>query len=349
MNYLDNYILSFFDLNKTTTVSQLFHLFNGKRTPSMFYLIETRKWHHGFLLTSELTRGRINQIVEKLKNNNKLKEIDKGYLLTEEGQENFQLYFESHYYPQKLKDFSNATIRLNFWNRFQLYTQIFSELSYNNSKYIPIIKDPSHQENVRQLFQSAHNNREKLAKQWINEQVFIFKNLANDTANALANQLTGHKIIGKTRTQISFSQEMTQMEVSFYLLDAIEELLDVIDKYKEKLPLNREILKVLKNEMNLGLSASTFQTYDLIRKNYSLQQIANYRSIKINTVKEHVLEIAFVLNDFTYNNFVPEAIYQKLHKAFSTREGYNFKQALGDFEQLEFMHFRLVELERLRS
>lgn len=347
--YLNRYISSFFDMEKITSVSQIAHVFNGKRTPSMFYLIEARNWHHGFLLSNRLTKEVIQELVNELVKDHQIIEKDKGFVLTEQGQKNLRAYFDVHYYPQKIKGFSNALIRSSFWERFQLFTQVFSEFTYENSKYIPIVKDPNHQENVRQLFQSVQSNREHLLKQWINEQVFLFKNLPSEQANALANQLTGHNIIGKTRAQISTSHQMTQMEVSFYLMDAVEELIRIIRTNEDKLPLNKQILNILKNEKYLGLSESTYKSYELIKQGNSLEQVAHLRSIKVNTVREHVLEMAFILSEFPYKHFVPKDLYKKLHDAFSKHDEYSFKEALNEFEQLEFMHFRLVELERLRS
>lgn len=347
--YLNHYILSYFNTERKTTVSQIAHVFNGKRTPSMFYLIEIRNWHHGFLLSNRLTREVIQELVKKLAIDHQITEKDKGYVLTGKGQKSLRTYFETRYFPKQIKGFSNASIRSNFWNRFQLFTQVFSEFTYENSNYIPIVKDPIHQENVRQLFQSVGSNREHLLKQWIEEQVFLFKNLPTEQGNVLANQLTGHGIIGKTRGQISSSRKMTQMEVSFYLMDAIEELILIIRTNPDKLPLNIRILDILEVEMYLGLSASTYHSYELIKQGNSLEQVAYLRSIKVNTVREHVLELAFVLSEFPYKHFVPEILYNNLHDAFSKDENYSFKDALSEFKSLEFMHYRLVELERLRS
>lgn len=336
-------------MERSTSVSQITHVFNGKRTPSMFYLIEVRNWHHGFQLSDRMTKEVIQELVKELAGEHQIIEKGKGYVLTKKGKGNLLTYFKTRYFPKKIKGFSNASIRAKFWDRFQLFTQVFSELIYENSSYIPIVKDPIHQENVRQLFQSIGSNREILLNRWIDEHVFLFKNLNVEQANMLANQLTGHSIIGKTRAQLSSNHDMTRMEASFYLMDAIEELILIILKNADILTLNKQILDILKQEMYLGLSASTYHTYELIKQGNSLKQVAHLRSIKENTVREHVLELAFVLDEFAYKQFVPEKLYLGLHNAFIENKRYSFRDALDEFESLEFMHYRLVELERLRS
>ena len=59
--------------------------------------------------------------------------------------------------------------------------------------------------------------------------------------------------------------------------------------------------------------------------------------------------MSFVLYDFPYPAFVPETLYQDLNRAFEKNEDYSYKEAKNDFENLEFIYYRLVELERMRT
>jgi len=158
--YLEHYILSYFSLDRITRLSQIIHVFNGKRTPSMFYLIEKNKWHHGFLLDYPVDEQKISGVIQSLMNNQWIIEEDKGYLLTTSGQEVCKDYFDRHFYPDSIKSITYTLARKPFWNRLQLFTQVFSELSYENNKYIPVIKHPYHQENVRLLFSQFGEEKE---------------------------------------------------------------------------------------------------------------------------------------------------------------------------------------------
>lgn len=346
--YLQFYILSYFDLEKVITDAQIIHVFHAKRTPSMFYLIEMNRWHHGFSLTNKMTRKQLLRNIRYLVDHSYLLEKGKGFVLTEKGGQNCKEYFNNHYYPQKIKKFMNANVRIPFWNRYQLFTQVFSEYSYQNTKYVPIVKHPHHQENVRQLFHQFNLNKEQLLKYWYTEQRLLFEQMDEQLADVLVNQLTGHGFIGKTRAQLAIHYQMTSWEFVFYFMDAMEEFLQLIQKNKEELPLSREILKILHQETCVGLSASTFKTYKLLKKGFSLSEIAIQRSIKENTVREHILEMAFVFEKFPYQSFIPSDIYESLHKGFKEIENFNYQYAMSEISQLEFMHYRLVELERMR-
>ncbi len=343
------YILSYFNQERPVTTSQLLHVFQGKRTPSMFYMMEANQWHHGFSYNTSITRQDLQQTLQLLLQKQYLQEEKKGYLLTNKGAEECHLYFETHYYPQNIKTFTYTNVRLPFWNQLQLFTQVFSEFSYHNTQYVPVIKHPYYQENIRLLFQGQKDKKETLLKQWSGEQQFLFERLEEKQANVLANLLTGHHILGETKAQIAEKLQMELLAFDFYLQDILETVITLVQKNSSPLVLLNMILKQLHLATNLGLSASTKDTYQLLKKGYTIPKIANVRSIKENTVREHILEMAFVFNNFPYQSFVPTPIYQYLNKRFEEEENYHYRQAMQEKETLEFMHYRLVELERMRQ
>lgn len=348
-NYFYNYILSFIRIDKITRTSQILHVLRGKRTPSMFYLTEINHWHHGFLARQRMERAELKAIINSFIENQLVEKKEKGYLLTEAGKEKVATYFDNHYFPNQITCFSNLSLRDSFWERLQLYTQVFSEYSYENTKYIPAIKDPLHQENVRQLFQAANDKIGIVFDQWVKEQEVLFAQFEEEKADILFNFLTGHKRIGKTRVQLAKEQGMEIEEFNFYLRDLLEELIEKIKSHRKELPLFYKVLKQTNAEVFLGLSQSTYQSYQLLQQGANIQQIANRRYIKENTVKEHILEMAFILDTFPVQYFVPTKIYKYLNEQFDSQKEYSFKQAVTSDETLEFYQYRLVELERMRS
>lgn len=348
-DYFTNYLLSFFSLDRELRLPQVLHVLRGKRTPSMYYLTEINKWHHGFSLAKNMQTEKVEQVFDGLLESNLISRSGDGYMLTAAGQEALTRYFSGHYFPARIQSFANINLRRPFWERMQLYTQVFSEFSYKNSQYIPIVKHPLHQENVRQLFQAAGDNREAVFSQWKNEQYFLFERMPEKEANTVANFLTGHNVIGMTRKQMADFHQMTDTEFHFYLMDTMELMIETIKQLKENLPLIHEILQQLNRETNFGLAASTFQTYLLLRNGKSIEEISIQRNIKPNTVKEHLLEIAFTLDDFDYNAFIPAGIYMGLKSDFSKQANLSYKEARERWEELEFYQYRLVELERLRE
>lgn len=348
-NYFTHYILSYFNLNKVTTVSQIIHVLKGKRTASMFFLTEVNNWHHGFAIQKRMTREELKEIMNYLFQKQLLIKKDKGYLLSATGKETLDKYFDKHYFPKRIKSFSNLSLRSPFWDRMQLFTQVFSEHSYQNTQYVPIVKDPMHQESVRLVYQAADGNIDFFLKQWVKEQEFIFEQIDKQKADILVNFLTGYGRVGKTRGQLAKKLEMQIDEFDFYLRDLLEELIETIKENRKKLPLIYKVLEQTNEEVFLGLSQSTYQSYQLFQQGATTQQIAKRRYIKENTVKEHLLEIAFILEKFPVLHFVPAEMYEYLNEQFDSQEEYSFQQAVTANETLEFYQYRLVELERMRS
>lgn len=347
MLYLDYYLLSFFDAKKATSNAQLLHVFQGKRTPSMFYITEINNWHHAFAQFKFVSVEEIEKIIQQLLHKKWLAKEGKGYVITQTGLDAREEYFSTHYFP-KVDRFANLNIRKSFWDRLQLFVQSFSEMSHHNKQYSPVIKHPQHQENVRLLFQQFATQRDQLLNMWIAEQEFIFNRLDASRADVLAAQLTGNQKIGETKSQIQGQLEMESLEYSFYHQDTIEDVLNVVQNHPNELVILSAIIHQLHIETNHGLSTSTHISYELLKNGLDISRIANRRQLKENTIREHILEMAFILPNFSIAHFIPKDVYAKLNNAFDRNEKYTYKDAREELLELEFMHYRLVELERMR-
>lgn len=346
--YFNYYLLSYFDSKKIVKSSQILHTLRGKKTPSMYYLVEKNQWHHGFSLEKGIKESDLISIIRLALRKKILIEKDKGFLLTSKGEKYLSDFFKNHYYPKRVKQFKNIEIYKVLWEQLQLFTQVFSEYSYQNNNYTPIIKNPLAQEKVKKFFKLANKNLGFSLLEWMKEQKFIFNYLEKEKANVLTNFLTGHKQIGKTRKQLANQLKMLDYEFKFYLRDLIEEVIEVIKIHSRNLPLLISILDQINKDYFFSMSKSTYETYEMLYKGESIQKISSYRNIKESTVKEHILEIAFILEEFPIRKYIPEMIYVSLHNNFSNRSDYLFKEAQLKIEGLEFYHYRLFELERMR-
>ncbi|MDN6731780.1 MAG: helix-turn-helix domain-containing protein, partial [Atopostipes suicloacalis] len=204
-------------------------------------------------------------------------------------------------------------------------------------------KNPYHQEKIRQLFRQAKGSL--MLSQWIDEQLFVFNHLETKKADILANLLTGHKKNGRTRKQIAEHLGMSAYEFNFYLRDMIQEIIEIVRE--NELTIMASVLKQTEEENFFSMSKSTYESYKMFKKGKVIPEIASDREIKENTVKEHLLEIAFIIKRFPINKFVPENIHSYLTKEFIENENYIYKDIPAE-KEIEFYHYRLVEIERMR-
>jgi len=348
-DYFFYFILSLFKENSGTNSGQIENVLRGRKTPTILYLTEKNKWFPAYNLFPKVERNDIDKCIEILHTNGWIKYIDKKFNLTINGRSVLRDYFKNHAYPSSIDKISSRKIRKNFFEKYQFLTQIFSEMKYNNKQYSPISKSPKLQIWVKHFLKkvsSKINHKSLIEDVWIEENIKIFSKLSESSSYLLSKLLTGHKVLGYTFNQLIRDNNWSRLEFYILLQNAIEELMKVI--HLEEVVVLNEVLNSAQKDNYYGLSKSAFQTAVYIGQNYPIQTIASKRGLKSNTIKEHILEISFIQKDFDFRVYIPDTIYYQLNRLFEERE-LAYKEANQILDGLEFMHFRLVELERLRN
>ncbi|MEC6747467.1 helix-turn-helix domain-containing protein [Marinilactibacillus sp. XAAS-LB27] len=345
--YFLYFLLSFFNNHYPSKSSQLIHVFHGRRTPSILFKVENEQLFPAFGLFKELKKEHLEHYLQKLCSKNLLQgSEEEGYLLTSLGYKSLTQYFENKKYPEAIRSLENATLRNSFYLQIQLVSQIFSEKRYDNKKYSPSIKEPSDQESVKAWLSKQKKPMDQLALQWATELYDLLLTFAKEEASMIVGKLTGHDIIGKTNRQLAESLEMESVELNVRLSNTFEQLI-IQARASEGLLLN-DFVTYLDQRTYFGLSKSTYDTYLMVNEGYSVEQISEVRQLKLNTIREHILEIYLVHPDFNFQPYIPADQYERLKMAFEQNPKYSYKQAKQDYEDLMFMWFRLVEIERIR-
>lgn len=347
--YFLHYLLSLFNQQRPLKVAQLIHVFHGRRTPSILYFIEIQQLFTPFELLPKLKREQLEKWFAVMQKNKWIIEKENGFVQTDFGKRMVESYFQNHYYPDNITSLQYSKARNAFWERFQLLTQVFSEKRFENMQYVPIIKHPSHQEGVRVWLSKQNEEKQKaiVMDQWIKETFSLFESLPEEVANMFAMQLSGHGRIGKTKQQTSSLINKEPYEFLLFFENALEQVILQIEK--EDFFLLKEILNDILKETDYGLTDSTFLTAKYLGKGLSIDQIAKLRKLKENTIREHILEIAFIQPNFSFKSFIPEKTYDLLNKEFEKNNLLTYQEIKKSLPAVEFIHFRLVELERLRT
>lgn len=346
--YFLYYVMSLFKEKEPLKLAQLIHVFHGRRTPSMLYVVEKHQLFSAFNYASTLSRDQLEACLHKGIEQNWLRKEEKEYYLTTLGKKEVGNYFSSHPYPTALTSLQYAKVRHPFWERFQLLSQVFSEKKYQNTDYSPVIKHPSHQHGVKRWLHRQGQPMEKLIIQWVEEVINAFTLLDEDRAHFLALQLAGHKQTGKTKNQVAEFYHFTMAECDFFLENSLECFLQIIAQ-TDDLFLLSSLLKDIQEETHMGVSASTYQTASYLKKGYSIQQIAKERQLKVSTIHEHLLEIAFIYPRFSYEKYVPKEIYVQLKDLFNEQPEIPYREMKEKISDLPFLYYRLVQLERMRE
>lgn len=339
--YVENLILSMYKY--PTNTGQIHNVLTGRSTPSILYLVEMRSWQHLYGSLPRVSRSYIEQLHKQYLNHNLIYKQDNKYLLNDTASKELENYFNNHLELCFSKDYLNADGRNEFWGLIRFITQVISEKQYNNNKYIPLKDDLTSQLFIKNLL---HNDL-KFDECWIEEQRLILKSIDQVLAELLANSLSGHDLNGLTLDQISRYKNISKSEVYFMKLEAIKIYMQTISD--NSLLMHQKVMDYVLSRMNFGLTSSASETYQLIREGKTVQDISALKSVKVSTVKEHILEIAFKLNHEVLASLIPTEIKEELVHYFDTHQSWQFKEAAQNIKELEFYHYRLIELELIRN
>lgn len=350
-NYLSLFLLSLFARGDQLKVSQLYHILNGKRTASTLYQALDAQLLPVFSLYERvISREIIEQLIQSFHQQGWIMNSgDSAYQLTAKGKEVLQAFFQTHHYPKQLNQLRYGNLTQAVWERMQLLTQVYSEKTYHNRQYTPVIKNYAHQRWIKQWMHHHVQSDAETAKQLHTEWAMVFKKLDPRMADSLALRLSGHNRIGSTHSQIMKRFNLKGEEMRLYFLDSLHTMFHFIEKNSSQLPIFWSILSQTNLETFEGLSQSTWETWSYIQKNMPLEKIARIRGLKIGTIREHLIELAVVKEGFQVQSFIPASIYTYLHEVMETTENVSYQEAKESFPQLPFYCYRLVQIERRRQ
>jgi ribulose-phosphate 3-epimerase len=311
----------------------------------MLFIVERYQLFSAFALLPRLKKEQLEKAIYFILQEGWIQEKEDGYYLTQAGKQINEEYFAIHSYPKVIQSLEYVRARSVFWERFHLLSQVFSEVRYENRLYVPIVKHPHHQEAVRIWLSEQIDDRGRLAKMWGTELFDCMKQLKGK-APLIVKQLAGHKRNGQTKKQVAEEHHFTPFEFELIFNDALESFIQIIKE--EKTPLLLSLVESAHQDTGYGLTESTYQTARFLHNEYTIEEIARKRRLKVNTIKEHLLEIAFVQQQFDILNYVPKEAYKCVSLLLENNLYVSFSKIKEEIPDLEFFHYRLIQLERMR-
>lgn len=348
MDYFNIYLLTFFN-NKTLKANQLIHVLNGKRTPSTLFFIEKNNLHPLFRLAPHMTIEELEQSLNELVTEDYLEKIQSEYRLTKEGksiiadfEKNEKIYHVSHLLWNSFSE--------EFFQVWQFLTQIYSEVSYKNNKYRPLIKDFSVQQWIKDWLHSQSYPIDEQSELWSEELIVIFENLSSTEADFLSSHLTGHQHAGDTIQKIMMDLNWSKDQYNIHLKMLLYHVMDFI-YFSKDLLLHHDLLEKELQNNNYGLSYSALQTMNHLFRGEKFITVAQKRRLKIGTVYEHLLEAALIDKEFNFEPFLPldDPRLAHLYKIIHEDPLIKYQEIKEKVPDLLFVEYRLMQLWILRE
>lgn len=268
------------------------------------------------------------------------KTTDNHFELTEEGREFLhdhgrllQNYFfqGTHYH----------TFDRIFYKRLSLLVQVWTNAQQNNPTYIPVVDDPSITNWVKQKYRQLKQPASAYLSKLYEEFSFVFESLqVNEAIHIWVRQLTGYKRIGWTEQQLAVEYKKSAADIHLLTTSINHMLLNQIDADTNKLPLLSLIAAQEGTASRLTKSAQ--KTAQLL-PSHSLEEIAQERCLKLNTIYDHIVEISLNEAQFPLERFVSPPVQIQIEEAMKQAGSWKLKDIKALLpEQIRYFDIRLV-------
>ncbi|MGP4041369.1 helix-turn-helix domain-containing protein [Gracilibacillus sp. D59] len=300
---------SIMKLNGERTIYNIFHLLTAKKSTQTIQDSNLFGLTTCFGIYKPLTRQAFNQEIRRL-SNNQLITIDSN-------QQTVYITDKGKIYYKQLKEKYEPYFNLNgaefhqtgdqFSKHLLLFIQTLTHLHQKEQRFIPIIEDVETQQFVKKVWNKQHQlGTEKMLKYIHQDLIIILEDFPDSHAGAFVDSLTSLKKVGLSRYQISKKYQLTIHDVYLSFKNIIHAICKTIET-KDKLTFLPQLYPVHKNHMLLSDSGK--QTFYYLQQGLSIDEIANVRNLKVNTIKDHIVEIAYIYKALNWSVYMTEQQY----------------------------------------
>lgn len=328
---MDTFILSLFSIEDKLKPSTLYQVLSGKRTSSVL----TYAFFHNLLHLSgvcpQLTETAFYTIINQLKKEQQLIEID-GLLTVSK-----EINCEAKKYLAGVDFFKFGRKEQEIWRSIQFLVQVASYLG-SNEKYIPLESSPFYTERVRQF---VYHYREVMKETVYQELVTVFTNLPKDKADLLAQTFTGLEQNGAVFFQI-LPEDVQQLPWSNVAMASATHLFfKEISQYPDFL-----LYQFIKPLLAQNINTSMLKTRKLFKQEYTFEQVMEFRRLKPGTIQDHVIEWALVDEQFPFEKFITHQ--EILATLPDDSWKYSYKDLVEQYD-VAFLEIRLYQIWRKKN
>lgn len=337
------FILSLFKQGYKIKVSTLYHLLKGKRTVSVLMSGFLYDNFNSFHLFADLKEDTFYQLLRKL--------VEEGFILFD--QESLEaeitelglIYLQENEgsfssYTNHLDGYRYARREEEMWRMLQFLVQVFSHLSYQSNRYIPLESSPYYQLQIKKLLSEI--NREKASSLMREEWSIVLERLSKDESRFIIQQFSGYRLNGKAEQQLLTGS--SAFEKALYKTNVYHHLFKEI----ETLPKSSVLYQAISDSLEKNKNQSMLQTKRLWLMGHSLRDIAEIRKMKLSTVNDHFLEMAMSEENPLFEQLIPEEQQKIFQKVEAPYQNWRFAKLRQQVE-VDYFSFRMYQIIQIKK
>ncbi|USG63551.1 helix-turn-helix domain-containing protein [Brevibacillus ruminantium] len=310
----------FMPLAHERTVQSLYYILRGRKANQTLQDVHLYSLYPYYRLFPRLLKEDWAKIVEKLQADELFISIpatgdrkkpsfyvtDKGKQVASEGAERFCL-------PDWFAPFTSADIpeKLEvFWLRLHLLVQTVSYLLKKDLSFQPVVQEKRVQQWVKQRL-ADRRERERWEEGLSAELFHCLSTLPESVQEIIIRLFSGVSQSGQTLTQLGRERQEASSYIHVQHRFGLARVLHLLREKPEQFPLLSALLEDDRsNDPRLTESAS--QTYMLVKRGTSIEEIAKRRGIKPSTVEDHLVEIALRCPEWSCSDYLAPQLAEQI-------------------------------------
>ncbi|HAM81208.1 helix-turn-helix domain-containing protein [Ornithinibacillus bavariensis] len=328
------------EINENRSISGIFHLLVGKKSIQSVHDARLFQLEQYYGIYPTLRRIDLQAIVSNLQQK---KLVDNGskdgyYRITEKGRRHLIKFKKSPLYAYYRGLLYNGTDVL-FFKRLHLLIQTYSNIRMKNTAFIPVVDDVDVAGWVKAFYKK---NWSVTASLILYEELHkLLKGLEEREAEVLVNRLSGYHHYGMSMDQIALNYQLSIHDVNLLTVGIIHQMMYQIHRHKEDYPVLYQL--IIENNNNKFITKTANQTYQLLIERYSPETIAKIRKLKLNTVYDHIVEIALYDKEFSIEPFVDTKTRKEIVSVINRCNSYKLKTIKDNCNPyISYFQIRLV-------
>ncbi len=344
MNYLQAVILSGLErMGGERTVYAVYHLLTGKKSSQTIQDAHLYRLTRLFKLYPRLSRTKFTEQIKLLSDEYTYLSYDQQcqkYRLTERGKQQLQSFFNDSPFPTYIHGWKYQDNAILFWKRLTLLTQVTSNLLYEENRYYPVQRDLALLEWIKQFLRKYVVDRHHLAMNLYDEFIDMFSDEFPEDPLMIVLRLSGYNRVGLTAEQTALQLGMEQTEFDLRFTNGLHYMIQTMIGNKRQYPILASLF--IDSYQPVPYTQSTLATYNLLKNNYSIEEIAQIRNLKVSTIEDHIIEIALMDDDFIISRFISEGVVDEVLHTVKQLGGKKLKPIKERVPHASYFQIRLV-------
>ncbi|WP_067725406.1 helix-turn-helix domain-containing protein [Oceanobacillus damuensis] len=331
------------NLNGERTASSIYHLLKGKKSIQTvqdahiyqldkFYGIHSNLNKQKFAVKiSELVTGGYIQPVEHTEGAFIISDFAATWLYEQKKQLGIEKFNGLKY---------NETAEL-FYLRLLLTVQTLTNVKMGHYHFIPLTDNSSAEEWVRLFYKKIKRKESQVLNGLYQEIHTVLNNFSDMDASIFVDRLSGFENYGLSIYQLSEKYKLNELDVHLVLQQGIHQMISIVLNDKDFFPILAYMLRDIAEPNQITHSANV--TKEFLNKNYTIEQIAAARNLKINTIHDHIVEIALYESRFPLSNYITPEEQREITTVLKKEKSFKLKDIKQSVNKnVSYFQIRLV-------